>query len=171
MRLVQPLPRWRCGPGDSAIRPADNPTEPVLHVLPQPRIDRELRYLRALRRLLRLPLSHQRPVLGLPAAGRGVTAHLPRDGAGVTPDAAGDLTNTHILCTSPRDLLTLSVRQVTPRGLNQAERRPATGRPAPAHRHRRRPDYRRRGLVRGDPRSDQPPDLARHRTRRPRPAR
>src|SRR5690625_7696085 len=94
MRLVQPLPRWRCGSGDDrAIRPANCPTEPFLHVLPQPRIDRELRYLGALGRLLRLPLSHQRPVLELPAAGRRVTAHHPECGAGVPPDTAGDLTH------------------------------------------------------------------------------
>ncbi|CCH70969.1 hypothetical protein BN10_720048 [Phycicoccus elongatus Lp2] len=55
--LVQPLPRRRRRTRrDRAVTTADVPCEPVLHVLTQPVVGHELRGLRSLRRLLRLPL-------------------------------------------------------------------------------------------------------------------
>lgn len=77
MRLVQPLPRARLRPGDDrAVGSTDTAGEPILHVLAQPVVAYELRGLRALRGLLRLPLRHQSPVDRLAAPGRRVAAQL-----------------------------------------------------------------------------------------------
>src|SRR5690625_2511418 len=114
MRLVQPFPcRWSRPGNDCAIRSADFPAEPFLYVLAQSVVNHELRCFRALRSLLRLPLSHQRPVLGLSGSGRSISADLTRDCAGIAPDTTGNLTHSNIACTQQCDFLTLSEGQVT----------------------------------------------------------
>ncbi len=67
------------------------PDEPLLHVLTQPVVARELRGLRALGGLLGLPLRHHGAVVLLPAPGRRVAAQLARDRPRVTAEPAGDL--------------------------------------------------------------------------------
>ena len=172
VRLVQPLPRRRLGPGDDrAVGPADAPGEPLLHVLTQPVVAHELRGLRALRRLLRLPLRHQGPVDRLAAPGRRVAAQLARDRPRVTSDPAGDLAHPELLSAQQRDLLTLGERQVAARGLVQADRRHAASVTEPAGPDRPRHTDRLRGLDRRHPRRDPPPELPLHRTRGLRPAR
>src|SRR5699024_9937100 len=83
--LVQALPcRWCRAVDERAVRSTDAASEPLLDVLPQPVVLDELRGLGTLRSLLSLPLRHHRPVLLLPAPGRGVAAQLTRDRPSVT---------------------------------------------------------------------------------------
>ena len=120
MRLVQPLPcRWFRPDDDPAVRTADTAGETLLDVLTQPVVGREPRRLRSLRRLLSLPLRHQRPVLQRPTARGRVAAQLARDRSRVTADPACDLTHPDLLRAQQRDLLALLEGQVAAGRLGQ----------------------------------------------------
>src|SRR3954452_21410631 len=81
MGLVQPFPRRRLGARDErAVGSTNVPGEPVLQVLAQPVIAYQLRCLRALGGLLRLPLRHHGAVDRLAGPGRGIAAELTRNG-------------------------------------------------------------------------------------------
>jgi hypothetical protein len=107
-RLVQPLPRRCPGPGhDRAVRSAHPTVQPLLHVLPQSRIRHQLRRLRTLGCLLRLPLRHHGAILRLAAPGRRVPAQFTRHCRRIAADAAGDLAHPLVLGLEQRDLLAL----------------------------------------------------------------
>src|SRR4051812_31231542 len=89
------------------------PGEPVLHVLAQPVIAYQLRCLRALGGLLRLPLRHHGAVDRLARPGRGIASELARNGPRIAADRACDLPHALSLRLEQRDLLTLSERQVS----------------------------------------------------------
>ena len=117
VRLVQPLPCRRLRPDDdTAVGTADVAGKALLDILTQPVIRRERRHLWAFRRLLRLPLRHERPVLRLPATSRRVPAQLAGDRPRVTTD-----TRSHALLrgAQQRDLLSLLEGQVTTGGFGQ----------------------------------------------------
>lgn len=89
VRLVQPLPRRRLrSRDDRPVRPVNVPRQPLLNVLAQPVVAQKLHALRALGRLLGLPVGDRRAVLLLAAARGGVAAQLARDCPGVTPEGA-----------------------------------------------------------------------------------
>jgi hypothetical protein len=165
MRLVQALPRGCLGACDGgAVESADAAEEPLLHVLAQPVVACELRGFRALRGLLSLPLRHQGAVDLLPAPGRRVAAKLARNGPRVASDPAGDLSHADLLGAQQRDLFTLGERQVSARGLVQAERRHPASVTEPARSDRPRHSNTLRGLDRRHSGRDQPPELPLHRT-------
>jgi hypothetical protein len=66
-----------------------------------------------------LPLSHQRPVLRLPATGGRVAAQLAGDRPRVAADPARDLTHPDLLGAQQRDLLALLEGQEAAGGLGQ----------------------------------------------------
>ena len=127
--------------------------------------------LRTLCCLLCLPLRHHGAVDRLAAPGRGIAAHLTRNRPGVTVDRAGDLAHALVLGPEQRDLFTLSERQVPASWLVQTQRRHPASVSKPSNPDRRRHADPLRGLDRCDPRRDQTPELALHRTRRLRPSR
>ena len=74
-----PLPRHH-RPGDRGpARRDDHAGQPLLHVPPQRRIDRQSCRLRPARGAIRMPLRRRRSVLEAAAARGGVAAQLPRD--------------------------------------------------------------------------------------------
>lgn len=172
MRLVQPLPDGCRGTGEeTAVGPADTPREPLLDILTQPVVACGLRCLQALRGLLRLPLRHQGAVGLLPAPRRRVAAQLTRDRSRVAADPARDFTHAELLDAQQRDLLTLSERQVTARGLVKTDRRHPASVTEPPRRDRPRHTHPVGCFDRGHARRGQPPELPLHRTRGLRPTR
>src|SRR5699024_7559115 len=98
MRLAPTFPLRRRWPrNDGPVRAGHRTVDALLNVLTESIVDHELRGLRTLGRLLRLPLRHARPIHLLAGPGGSITAQLPGDRALVASDTAGDLVHAHAL--------------------------------------------------------------------------
>ncbi len=73
------LPVYSRARSRSTIRSDDDPSQPLLHIGSQCRVERKLRRLGAASRSLGMPLSCRRSILQITASGRGVAPQLPRD--------------------------------------------------------------------------------------------
>src|SRR5215211_2449591 len=141
-----------------AVRLSDDAGKPLLHVLAQRVVRRELRDLRPARASLRVPLRRRRPILQPVRARRCVAAQLPRDRRRRPVQPARDRAHPELLSVEDRDLFPLSKREIPPRQRGQRDwRHPATVAKPPAAHRLRHP--RRRGRLLARPSSrDRPPE-------------
>lgn len=139
----------------------DRAVQPLLYVLLQRGVHRQLRRLWSARGALCMPLRRRRAVLEAAGARGGVAAQLTRDRRRCPGQMAGDRAHALPLGTPERDLLPVGERQIPPR--RQRCRRPEVRRchaaclPKPPCTDRRRhPDVDRRILARASRRDRRP---------------
>jgi hypothetical protein len=141
-----------------AVGRGDPAGEPVLHVLAQRVVGGELGQLRAPGAPVGMPLRRRGAIVQTAAAGRGVTAQLPRDRCGVSAEPARDLAHPDALGSQDCDLFALRERKVATRQRSQTGRwHPATL-PEPPPAHRRRHTARHRGVLARQPAGDRLPE-------------
>jgi hypothetical protein len=102
---ASPLHGW---PGDRhAVRRLDPASQPILHIPPQHRVDRQLHRLGAAGGPVGMPLRGRRAVVELAAPRGGVAAQLARDRGRRASQTPSDLADTVPLRTQQGDLLPL----------------------------------------------------------------
>jgi hypothetical protein len=137
-----PLPGHDRPADRGPARGDDHAGQPVPHVTPQRRVDRQFRRLRAAGGPLGMPLRGGGTVVQTTAARGGIAPQLPRDRRRRSPEPAGDLSHPMALRPPKRELLPFREQQIPPgRRLQRWRRRRwwhAARLPKPPCPHRRR---------------------------------
>src|SRR5215212_9517788 len=146
-----------------SARGDDHAGEPVLHVAPQRRVDRQFRRLRTPRGPLGGPLRGGGPIVQTAAARGSIAPQLPRDRRRRPPQPAGALAHPVALRAPQRDLLPVREGQVAPGGRLRRWRERRWGHaarlPEPSCPHCRRHPRAERHVLTGLPRRDRRPEL------------
>ena len=110
-----PLPRHHRPRNHRAAWRHDHAGQPLLHVLPQLGIDRELRRLGPAPGAIRMPLRRRRSVREAAGTRGGVATQLPGNRRRRPRHPAGNLAHSMPLNTPECDLLSIGERQIPPR--------------------------------------------------------
>src|SRR5918998_3326121 len=164
--LAPPVPPALPGHGRprdrGSARGDDHAGQPVLHIAPQRRGDRQLRRLRTPRRPLGVPLRGGGPIVQTAATRSSIAPQLPRDRRGRSPQPAGDLAHPVALRAPQRDLLSIREGQVPPRGRLRRWRKRRWGHaarlPEPSCPYCRRHSCAERRVLTGLPRRNRRPE-------------
>ena len=128
--------------GPCTSRRRDDAREPVLHILSERRVRRQLRDFRTLRRTVGVPLRGGRQIRERATARCGIAPYLARDGRRRTPKLPRTLADPMPASTQQRELLTLGEREIPARerwsGRSQVCRRHPTSLPKPTRAHNAR---------------------------------
>jgi hypothetical protein len=106
--VASSLPSYRGASDHLPARSGDLACQPVLDIVPQHSIDRQLSTLRTSCRTIGMPLRRDRPILEASASGGGVASQLTRDRGRGTRKLPRDLANPVTLSPQESDLLALS---------------------------------------------------------------
>ena len=96
------------------VRRTDHTSKPILHIIPQRRIDRQLCWLGPTGGAVGVPLRGRGPILQPAPAGGGVAAQLAGDRGRRALQSAGDLADAVALRAQKSDLLALRERKIAP---------------------------------------------------------